>query len=197
MKILKSLLMVFCLVFAAHKVTAQTNNVNTNEISIIDSIKLFGRSLFSVPATNFDAVAYGTYAPNAPTKYGGGVLLLWNLNQNFGAGMGFDELGHLSMPQATATFQLPIRPLVWTKISWLTNVTVYPNTLAALAIPVSGKVASTRGVGTVYGYGGSIDLFTVLGAKFGAGYEKVNWSGVGNGYDGWHHEGFVRFRKDI
>ena len=142
-------------------------------------------SAFLDSLTNFAVVGYGTYAPEAPTKVGGGALLVYNVSQNIGAMAGIDWLGSFSMVSGQITFKVPTHPLTFIG---LPNVTFTPNVLGGIATPMSGGASGH--LSGVVGAGGSIDLFKLGKGNLAIGYEAVSWTDAG-AYSGLHHEGFL------
>lgn len=139
-------------------------------------------------ATNWTVAPYATYAPNAPTKFGGGVLVIYNVSDYVGAGLGVDWLGNLSMTSGNLSLRYPIH---------VGGVTATPFVLAALATPVGGAGTDNGGVATIQVAGFAIATpFKVAGGNVGFGYAYANWTGAGD-YSGGHHEAFLTWKKSF
>ena len=143
--------------------------------------------------TNVGVAPYLTYAPSAPTKFGGGVLALYNFNSYAGAGIGIDWLGGFSQVSANLQLRYPIRPL---SAVGLTNFWLTPVVIGAVTKPMG---ASTSGYGTITGFGFNLDVARVnIGpvsdVNIGIGYVDAKWD-VAGPYNGTRHEVFVKLSK--
>lgn len=185
-----ALLAALALCVSAGNSQAQTTT-STNEPSLWNGLQTIVQSFGSSMATNFAVVPYATYAPDAPTKFGGGVLGLWNINNNVGAGMGVDYLGQLWMPSADVQLKVPIHPLSFVG---LTNFTATPFVIGGVAIPLAGAKQDNRGVAGIAGAGAAVDVCKLWGGEVSVGGAAVEWSGAGD-YSGRHFEGFLAWRK--
>lgn len=170
-KILLLVSLIGCIHFTSN---AQVTNVESGA-TFLDSL------------TNFAIAPYFTYAPKAPTKYGGGALLIYNVNNNIGAAMGIDWLGSFSMISGNVTFKVPTHPLTFIG---LPNIVATPNVIAGISSPMSGSAAGH--LSGVVGAGLDVDLFTLGKGKVGVGYEAVQWTDAGD-FSGLHHEVFVAY----
>lgn len=141
--------------------------------------------------TNWAVAPYFTYAPDAPTKYGGGILALYNVNQNVGVGTGVDWLGSFSLVSANVTLRLPTRPLTFMGFS---NFVATPFVLAGVGTPFGGAGGNNGAVSTIEGAGMNFDVAKIKGWNFGFGYAYDNWTSVG-AFSGRHHQGFVKLSK--
>jgi len=142
-------------------------------------------------ATNWTIAPYATYAPTAPTKYGGGVLAVYNVNEYIGAGSGVDWLGEFNLISANVTLRVPTRP--FTALGW-SNVIATPFIIAGIGTPVGGVGVNNGSVSTIEGAGLSLDVGKIKGWNFGLGYAYDNWTGVGD-FGGRHHQAFVKLSK--
>lgn len=172
----------FLSLFLSVSAFAQTNNPST----ILETI---GATLGSV--SNWSAYPYFTYAPDSPKKYGGGALAIYNVTQNFGAGIGIDWLGGFNMVNGNVSLKLPTHP--FTFLGW-SNVTVTPFGIAGIGTPMGGAGKANGNVSTIAGAGTAIDLFLVKGFQASIGYEFSEWSGA-SAFSGAHHHVFFGFRK--
>lgn len=164
---------------------AQTNTPPPKPIS-----EVIGNTLGSIQ--NWSAYVYGTYAPDAPKKYGGGLLAVYNVNENFGAGVGLDALGtEFNMVSGNITLKVPTHPLSF--IGW-TNVVATPFLLAGIGTPMGGAGKANGNISTIAGAGTALDVFTVKGFQASIGYEYSQWSGA-SAFSGAHHHVFFGFRK--
>jgi len=131
--------------------------------------------------TNWVVAPYGTYAPDAPTKYGGGIIGFYNINQYVGAGPGVDWLGDFNLVSANLTLRLPIH---------VSKITTTPFIIAGLATPISGAGKANGQVATIAGAGLAVDLFKIKKVKVGAGYAYDLWTNAGD-FSGKHHQIFI------
>lgn len=137
--------------------------------------------------TNWSAAPYITYAPNAPTKVGGGALLLYNLNNYVGAGPGIDWLGDFNLVSANVTLQVPTHPFAFLGAS---NIVATPFVLAGIATPIGGAGTANGNVASIQGLGLNLDLLHIKSLQLGLGYEFSNWTGAGD-FSGRHHHVFL------
>jgi hypothetical protein len=140
-------------------------------------------------ATNYAVEPYATYAPNAPTKWGGGLLAVYNVNQYVGVGLGLDWLGEFSLVSGNVTLSLPFHPL-----SAYPSLVLTPFVLAGIATPYSGDGKFNGTAATVEDAGAYLKFGHVLGGQFNVGGCYGEWTGTGP-YDvkryhlfaGWSH----------
>ncbi|MDE2097617.1 MAG: hypothetical protein KGL39_10250 [Patescibacteria group bacterium] len=140
--------------------------------------------------TNYAVEPYLTYADKAPTKFGGGVLTVYNVSQNVGLGMGVDWLGQLSLITANVTLSAPFHPLP----QQLPSVILCPFVLAGVGTASSGGGNFNGAVSTVEDVGAYIKFGHAFGGSFNVGACYGQWTGVGP-YDvkrehlflGWSH----------
>lgn len=141
--------------------------------------------------TNWSANVYGTYAPDAPKKFGAGLLAVYNVSQNVGLGFGVDEIGGtFNMISADVSLQLPTQPLKFIGIE--NKVTLFG--IGGIAKPMGGAGTDNGGISTITGTGAALDLFDIKGWKGHVGYEWSYWSGAGP-YSGQKHHIFIGVRK--
>ena len=112
------------LILCAGYSQAQTNQTTLDKV-IAD--------MGGISATNLAVEAYATYAPKAPTKWGGGALIIYNVNNFVGLGLGLDWLGSFSLVSANVQFSLPYHPL-----SSYPNFELVPFALLGVATAYSG-----------------------------------------------------------
>lgn len=148
-------------------------------------------------ATNYSFEPYLTYAPKLPTKYGGGVLVVYNMNKFVGLGIGADYLGQLSLVSVNATLKVPIAvgqyyPSSWPLASTLTNVIVTPFALQGVATPMSGTTGGTAI--TIEDTGGYIQFGHLLGGRFNTGVAYGQWNNAGI-YSGKRYHIFAGWSK--
>ena len=151
-------------------VSAQTNQVSnmlTNGTSLDQIFKVVGNNI----GTNYGVEVYGTYAKDAPTKYGGGMLLIYNFTEIAGAGIGLDWLGSWNIVSANLQLKLPFHPLP----NQLPNVMITPFALGGVATAYGGNYAGD--VCTVQDVGGFISFGHVWGGSFNLGAAWGKWSG--------------------
>jgi hypothetical protein len=139
--------------------------------------------------TNYAVEPYFTYAPKAPTKVGGGVLALYNVNNYVGLGLGIDWLGSFSLISANVELSLPFHPL-----SQYPTLVAYPFVIGGAGTAYSGSGNFNGTVSTVEDIGAAVKFGHVLGGQFNAGLCYGQWTGAG-AYDvkrfhlfaGWSH----------
>ena len=166
---------------ATGNVQGQTNAVPTTLDQIIN--------LIGSP-TNYAAEFYGTYAPSAPTKVGGGALAILNVNQYVGLGLGLDYLGDFSLVSGNVQLSLPFHPLP----SQFPTLVVTPFVLGGVGTAYSGSGKFNGAVSSIADVGAAIKFGHLWGGQFNTGASYGTWSGVG-AYDvkryhvflGWSH----------
>jgi len=142
-------------------------------------------------ATNYAVALYGTYAPSAATKEGGGVLAVYNIpsltsvstNGAMGVGMalGFDWLGGWSLVSGNVTVKADTHPLAHLGVlsflpDTIKNVTATPIAIAGIGQPMgSGSV----GAATLWDIGYGVRFGHWLGGQFGAGFTWGEWMNAG------------------
>lgn len=162
---------------------SQTNTPVLDQQSFLEKL--------SGAITNIGVATYATYAPDAPTKYGGGALVLYNFTPNVGAGFGLNWLGHFSTVSANFELSLPTHGLSFLG-GYFTNIITTPFVMAALETPYGGAGENNGQVGTVAEAGLNIDFLETKGGwRFGGGYAYGNVTGAGN-YDGSRHNLFLK-----
>lgn len=139
-------------------------------------------------ATNYSLNVYGTYAPKAPDKVGGGLLVVYNVNKYAGLAIGGDYLGQFSLVSGNATLQLPINVGNYITAPWATNITVTPFVLAGIGKPTGGSSGS--GVATIEDIGSFVRFGHLWGGYFDAGVSVGQWQGAGK-YSGTRYHGFL------
>ena len=163
---------------------AQTNTVATNAppawTTLDQIIALVGSP------TNYAVAPYATYAPNAPSKWGGGIMGVYDVNQNVGLGLGLDWLGSFSLVNANLTLQAPFHPLP----SQLPSFVVSPFVLAGAATPYSGDGKFNGTAVVTSDFGAYLEFGHLLGGEFGVGGAYGRWSGAGP-YDVPRYHGFL------
>ena len=140
--------------------------------------------------TNYAVEPYFTYAPKAPSKYGGGVLAILNVNQYLGVGLGADYLGNLSLVSGDVQLSLPFHPLP----NQFPGIVVTPFVLGGIATAYSGSGNFNGSVSTISDIGAAIKFGHALGGQFNVGACYGQWTGIG-AYDvkryhvfvGWSH----------
>lgn len=164
---------------------ASVASAQTNETTLDKIIGQFG----GMP-TNYAVEPYATFAPKAPTKIGGGILGVYDVNQYVGLGLGLDWLGSFSLVSGNVQLQLPFHPLPKT----FPTLVASPFVLGGIATAYSGAGNFNGGAATVSDIGGYVKFGHALGGQFNAGACWGQWTGVGK-YDvkryhlfiGWSH----------
>lgn len=139
-------------------------------------------------ATNYAIAPYATYAPKAPTKIGGGILGIYNVNNYVGAGLGLDWLGGFSMVSGNIQLKLPIN--MGQFIASMTNFTVTPFALGGIGAPFSGG----SGASIIEDVGAYAQFGHLLGGQFVVGASYGKWLGSGP-YDVTRYHGFFGWKK--
>ena len=139
-------------------------------------------------ATNYSVNPYATYAPRAPDKVGGGVLIVYNVNKYAGLAVGGDYLGQFTLISGDATLQLPVNLGNYISASWATNLTVTPFVLAGIGKPEGGSNGGS--VSTIEDVGAYVKFGHLWGGYFDAGASYGQWQGAG-AYSGVRYHGFV------
>ena len=176
--------------------TAGSNGTNAAPPSISGGLTeiydaLAGSGLAT--ATNYAVEPYLTYAPNAPSgnRIGGGTLLVYNVSQFVGAGLGVDYLGQFSLVSANVTLRVPTHPFTFTGVSWATNLAVVPFALAGVGTPLSG---AGSGAIAVTDAGAYVSFGHLWGGKFNTGACYGRWDNAG-AYSGPRGHFFVGWSK--
>lgn len=186
MKIKLILLSILCSI----GVIAQTNTPPPTPDTIGGKIDAITGGLSVL--TNWSAYPYFTYAPDSPKKYGGGILAIYNVNNNFGAGLGVDELGgKFNMISGDVTLKIPTHPLAFLGA---TNFSAIPFGIAGIGTPLSGAGTANGNISTIAGAGVAFDIFQWKGFQASVGYEYSIWTGASD-FSGAHHHIFLGVRK--
>ena len=148
-------------------------------------------------ATNISAWPYMTYAPKAPTKIGGGVLAVWDVNNYVGIGGGVDWLGNFSLVSGDVTLQAPYNlgalPIVGSKLN---GIYATPFVIVGIGTPIGGSGNNNGGISTVSDVGAEVSFGHFLGGKFGVGGCYGKWTGVGP-YDVPRYHIFAGWEKGL
>jgi hypothetical protein len=142
-------------------------------------------------ATNYAIAPYATYAPSAPTKFGGGLLAIYNVNQYMGAGVGGDWLGNFTMFSGNIELKLPTHPLA---NYGFPNLEVTPFVLGGIGTPIAGAGGSNGGLSTIQDIGVYMKFGHLLGGQFGFGGSVGRWTGSGP-YDVTRFHAFISWQK--
>ena len=144
-------------------------------------------------ATNYAVAPYATYAPKAPTKFGGGALVIYNVNQYVGAGAGIDWLGQFNLFSGNLELKLPTHPFK-TLGGNLATLEVTPFVLGGIGTPTAGAGNANGGLSTIRDIGLQLKFGHLWGGQFSAGGTYGSWSGAGL-YDVVRYHGFVAWQK--
>ena len=145
-------------------------------------------------ATNYLIAPYGTYAPNAPTKYGGGLIAVYNVNNYVGLGLGLDWLGQFTLVSANASLSLPTHPLRGLFGSTNTSGFFYNFTVTPFALAGAGMDLGGTGAHTIWDAGLQTKFGHWLGGEFGAGVAYGAWQGS-SAYDVKRYHLFLNWQK--
>jgi len=190
----------------AFSTMAQTNNTvpatntpvvattGTTTIQITQDIFSGIKSSGLLDATNYAFEPYMTYAPKAPTKVGGGILAIYNLNNYVGAGFGVDYLGQFSLVSGNLSLKYPIAlgQQLFPTNSYLYSLKVVPFVLGGLGTPLGGTGGS--GISTIADAGAYFQFGELYGGKFNVGACYGQWTGAG-AYSGERYHIFVGWSK--
>ena len=169
---------------------AQTNT-NTTPSGFLGWLEDGGQRLADAMPTNIAIVPYATYAQNAPVKWGGGAMIVYNISQNIGTGLGVDWLGSFSSVSGTFELKIPMKPL---SFIGLTNFVVTPFVDSGLSSPMSGAGSDNQTVSIFAGGGAFFDITKLAGGQLFAGVAAENWNNAG-AFSGWHEHLFLGWRK--
>jgi len=180
--------------------TAATNNPtiqpSTNPPTISGALTELYDALSTsglATATNYAVEPYLTYAPKAPggNQVGGGALIVYNVSQFVGTGLGVDYLGQFSLVSANLTLRVPTHPFTFTGVAWATNLAVVPFALAGVGTPLSG--AGTGAI-AITDAGAYVSFGHLWGGKFNTGACYGRWDNAG-AYSGPRYHFFVGWSK--
>ena len=144
-------------------------------------------------ATNYAIAPYATYAPKAPTQFGGGVLAIYNVSQYFGAGVGADWLGGFNLVSGNIQLKLPTHPLSSLGGNWA-NIEVTPFAIGGIGTPFSGAGAANGGISTIEDAGLQIKFGHLWGGQFGVEGTYGRWTGSG-AYDVARYHAAISWQK--
>lgn len=108
-------------------------------------------------------------------KNGAFALLLYNFNENIGAGIGVDWFGSFQQVSATVQLQIPVAPLA---MFGVTNKFLVPWVSQAIGAPIAGT--TTVSATAITAAGADINFGHWLGGQFFAGGGYGNRAGAGN-----------------
>jgi hypothetical protein len=145
--------------------------------------------------TNIAVAPYGTYAQNVPkgaSHIGGGALIIYNVNEYVGTGVGVDWMGDWTMFSGNVKFQLPVDVGTYFGNTNKTLV-ITPMIIAGIGTPI-GSAASQSTVLTRTAAGADIKFGHLWGGRFFAGLLYDNVQGAGE-YSGGQYHGFVGWKR--
>lgn len=138
-------------------------------------------------ATNYGLVTYGLYGLQNH-KVGAGALVLYNVNNYIGAGVGAEYVGTFNIVSGNAQLKLPLRPLLFTGSNLGTNLIVTPFMYAGIGKPTGGTGGA--GVSTHEGTGLVFDFAKFKSWHVGVGGAYIFRQNAGN-YSGNYGAGFI------
>jgi hypothetical protein len=159
--------------------SAQTNAIVSPPTKVDQILNLLGS------ATNWAVESYATYAQKSPTtKWGGGCLVVYNVTDYVGLGLGLDWLGQLSLVSANVTLQAPfhlstILPGQLVTTLHLQDVQLSPFVLGGIGTAYSGGGNFNGGTSTIQDVGAYVEFGHFLGGRFNIGGCYGQWTGVG------------------
>ncbi len=196
MKKLIALIATVALIATANAQTNQVPNLlATNPPTIGQGLGIIYQAIASsgvLSATNYSIEPYATYAPKLPTKIGGGLLCVYNVNEYVGLGFGVDWLGSFNMISCNATLKYPLHPLKSISFipeSFRTNFAVVPFALAGGGVGFSGAsgiMIADTGFYTSFGH--------LWGGQFNTGVCWGQWANAGD-YSGKRYHFFMGWNK--
>lgn len=165
----------------ASNVVAQVTTNATQQTALDNAINALGLNI-----TNYSIDPYATYAPSAPagsSKFGGGILALYDFSQNASAGIGMDWLGQFSLVSGNLELKAPfhlatIFPSL-TSASWYQSLTITPFVLGGVGTPYSGDGHFNGSAMVISDVGGAIEFGHLFGGRFDAGAAWGRWTGSG------------------
>lgn len=207
---MKKLTAVFIgLAFMVSVTNAQTNAPVTSTVPPSDffsGIGSLGTALYNgieqsglADATNYAPVAYGTYAPKAVNKLGGGAAVAFNFpaltgtNGSIGTLFGADWLGGWSMVNANVTLKAKTRPLNIKLLSFLPDSVRLVQVEPVAIVGMWKSMGGASGGGTLWDLGADVDFGHWMGGQFTAGATWGEWNNspnVGHRYHifaGWRY----------
>lgn len=137
----------------------------------------------SSAVSNIVVAPYFTHTEHG--DWGGGVLLVYNINDYVGIVAGLDDVNRLQL--LSGGIELRKSFLVAGKV-------VTPFAIAAMGTPMSGAGNDNNGLSTVTAAGVNVDLLNYKGWTFGIGGAFANWTNAGK-ESGQAEEGFVKVSK--
>lgn len=181
----------------ASNVVSQITTNAAQQTGLDKAINALGLSI-----TNYTLDPYLTYAPSVPkgsSKIGGGILALYNFNQNVGAGIGLDWLGQFSLVsgdlQLGAPFHLSTIVPVFKNVAWLQSVEVVPFALGGVGTPYSGNGHFNGSAMVISDLGGAVKFGHALGGQFDTGLAWGKWTGSGTYANVTRYHAFIGFTK--
>ena len=176
---MKKILALIAIIGLSFATQAQTNQTTLDKIL----------AMVGTP-TNYAVEPYFTFAPNAPTKVGGGVLGIYNVNNYVGLGVGVDWLGNFSLVSGNVQLQAPFHPFP----NQFPSLIASPFVLAGVGTAYSGAGNFNGQVSSVADAGAYFKFGHFLGGAFNVGACYGQWTGVGaydvkryHGFIGWSH----------
>ena len=171
------------------------NLLDTNPPTITKGLGIIYQAIASsgvLSATNYSIEPYATYAPKLPTKIGGGLLCVYNVNEYVGLGLGFDWLGSFNIISANASLKYPMHPLksvTFLPERFRTDFAVVPFTLFGGGTSFngnSGVMIADTGFYTSFGH--------LWGGQFNTGVAWGQWANAGD-YSGKRYHIFAGWSK--
>lgn len=170
-----------CQVNASGIVNQVTTNV-TQQTALDNAISALGFTI-----TNFSINPYLTYAPQTPkgdAKVGGGLLTLYDFNQNAGAGLGLDWLGQLSLVsgdlQLKAPFHLStVTGSLFNGVPFVQQAIITPFVLGGVGTAYTGNGHFNGNAMVITDVGGAVEFGHLWGGRFDTGVAWGKWVGKG------------------
>ena len=141
-------------------------------------------------ASNYAVAPYATYAPSAPTKWGGGVFVAYNVTDYVGVSVSGDWLGQFSIAGGGLTLK---KNFNLASIG-LPGVDATPFAIAEVGSAYGGAGTGNGGVSIITDAGIDLKFGHFLGGRFNAGAAWGKWTGAGD-YSGSRYHIFAGWSK--
>jgi hypothetical protein len=140
--------------------------------------------------TNYSVNLYATYAPQVPkgdSKLGGGILGLYDFNENAGLGIGVDWLGQVSLVSGDVQLRAPfhistIFPSINSGPKFAQSIgstLITPFVLGGVGTPYSGNGHFNGTPMVISDIGGAVEFGHLWGGRFDGGACWGKWIGQG------------------
>ena len=194
---MKKLILIAALLVSGLNLQAQTNLMSMPAPTISGGLGQIASAIGAsdiAHATNYLIAPYATYAPKAPTKIGGGLFAVYNVNNYVGLGLGMDWLGQFTLVNANVSLKADTHPLRGLFGSTNTTSFAYGFTVTPFALAGAGVDLNGTGSHTIWDVGVQTKFGHWLGGRFGAGAAYGEWIGS-SPYDVKRYHFFLNWQK--